>query len=57
MRYYLYRVVMSKFCCGLIVDYYGYIAEAAPIMKWSENKRIDIVISWVMNKGGSINVL
>lgn len=47
----LWGITAPYFCCGLIVGRNGVVLEAAPIIRWTEGKRLWEVRKWCRRKG------
>jgi len=51
-----YQVTLPYACCGVRVAS-GKIAEATPILRWSEGKLASGLMAWAKRKGGSMEPL
>lgn len=49
----LYQATTKYFCVGLLIEG-EIIIEAAPIIRWSVNKRISTFRRWVENRDGKL---
>jgi hypothetical protein len=51
--YSLWQIDTGYLCAG-IISHDGLVVEAAPILKWTVGKRINIVRSWVNSRHGKL---
>lgn len=50
----LFRAVLPRFTCGLLVGDMGIVMEAAPIAKWAEGKPLKHFRDWAERKSGTV---
>jgi hypothetical protein len=53
----LYRILTSKFCCGIEIDNKGIIIKTAPILKKFKGQSIKNLEKWIKSINGEITKL